>query len=104
MPGSVPSSGLGLPAYTPHGLRHTWATMPLTNGASLHEVSRWLGHRSIKVTVDRYGHLTQDGRERCRHLVATTFQGRLPEELPAGPAARPLADSELAQDPVLTRC
>lgn len=28
-----------------------------------------LGHRSIKVTVDRYGHLTQDGHERCRQVV-----------------------------------
>ncbi|MFF4602488.1 hypothetical protein ACFY12_06995 [Streptomyces sp. NPDC001339] len=45
------------------------------------------GHRSIKVTVDRYGHLTQDGREHCRQVVATTFQGYLPEELSVGLAA-----------------
>lgn len=28
-----------------------------------------LGHRSIKVTVDKYGRLTQDGRERCHQVV-----------------------------------
>ncbi|MEU7486031.1 tyrosine-type recombinase/integrase [Streptomyces sp. NPDC042319] len=49
---------LGLPDCTPHYLRHTWATVTLTNGVSSHEVSRWLGHRSVKITVDRYGHLT----------------------------------------------
>lgn len=60
---------LGLPEYKPHDLRHKWATTTLTHGVSIHEVSRWLGHRSIKVTVDRYGHLTQDGHERCRQVM-----------------------------------
>ncbi|MEU9763818.1 tyrosine-type recombinase/integrase [Streptomyces sp. NPDC047987] len=60
---------LGLPEYNPHDLRHKWATVTLTSGVSIHEVSRWLGHRSIKVTVDKYGHLTQDGRERSRQAV-----------------------------------
>ncbi|MGW2089039.1 tyrosine-type recombinase/integrase [Streptomyces sp. NPDC001880] len=62
---------LDLPAYDPHDLRHKWTTVALTNSVSIHEVSRWLGHRSIKVTVDRYGHLTQDGQERCRQVVET---------------------------------
>ncbi|MFF3840453.1 tyrosine-type recombinase/integrase [Streptomyces sp. NPDC001930] len=62
---------LDLPADNPHGLRHKWTTVALTNGVSIHEVSRWLGHRSIKVTVDRYGHLTQDGQQRCRQIVET---------------------------------
>lgn len=53
-------------------MRKKWTTAALTNGVSIHEVSRWLGHRSIKVTVDRYGHLTQDGQERCRQVVETT--------------------------------
>ncbi|WP_187645322.1 tyrosine-type recombinase/integrase [Streptomyces sp. TRM49041] len=60
---------LDLPAYKPHDLRRKWTSAALTNGVSVHEVSRWLGHRSIKVTVDRYDHLTQDGRERCRQVV-----------------------------------
>jgi integrase len=70
---------LGLRPYTPHDLRHKWATVALTNGVSIHEVSRWLGHRSIKVTVDRYGHLTQDGRERCRQLVGEVYADRIPQ-------------------------
>ncbi|MEU1227690.1 hypothetical protein [Streptomyces sp. NPDC005828] len=61
--------------------------MALTNGVSIHEVSRWLGHRSIKVTVDRYDHLTQDGQECCRQVVKTAVG---PHMLTPGrvPAAR----------------
>ncbi|WP_392668910.1 tyrosine-type recombinase/integrase [Streptomyces sp. LN785] len=60
---------LGLPEHDPHDGRNKWSTAALRNGASVHEVSRRIGHRSIKVTVDRYGHLARDGRERCRQAV-----------------------------------
>ncbi|QGZ47935.1 tyrosine-type recombinase/integrase [Streptomyces sp. QHH-9511] len=59
------------PACDLHVLRHKRTTAALTDGVSVHEVSRRLGHRSIRVTVDRYGHLTQDGQERCRQVVET---------------------------------
>lgn len=54
-----------------HGgtLRHTWTTATSTSGVSGHEVSRRLGHRSVKVTVVHSGHLAQDGHERCRQVV-----------------------------------
>ena len=68
---------LGLRAYNPHDLRHKWATVTLSNGVPIHEVSRWMGHSSIKITVDHYGHLTQDGSERCRQVVEATFGQRL---------------------------
>ncbi|MDJ1131241.1 hypothetical protein [Streptomyces iconiensis] len=45
----------------------------LTNGVALHEVSRRLGHRSIKVTVEQYDHLTLDGLQRCHQVVDTTY-------------------------------
>ncbi|MFJ1916840.1 tyrosine-type recombinase/integrase [Streptomyces sp. NPDC088147] len=44
----------GKPKCTPHGLRHFFASTALANGISLHEVSRWLGHKSIRTTVDIY--------------------------------------------------
>ncbi|MET8274519.1 MULTISPECIES: tyrosine-type recombinase/integrase [unclassified Streptomyces] len=82
---------LGLPEYNPHDLRHKWATVTLTSGVSIHELSRWLGHRSIKVTVDKYGHLTQDGRERCRQVVEAVVA---PHMLTAGRVtSEPAADS-----------
>ncbi len=54
---------------------------------------RWLGHTSIKVTVDRYGHLAQDGRERCRRVVDETYAGILEGRVSSGrTAAAPRAD------------
>ena len=41
----------------PHGLRHTYASLLLTQGANMLYVKEQLGHHSIQVTVDIYGHL-----------------------------------------------
>lgn len=43
------------PHFTPHCLRHTYASLLLQRGESLLYVSRQLGHSSIKLTADTYG-------------------------------------------------
>lgn len=53
---------LGLPAYKFHELRHTAASLAIAEGASLFHVSRMLGHCSISITADIYGHWTAEGR------------------------------------------
>ena len=40
-----------------HALRHTYASLLIQGGASLASVKEQMGHRSIQVTVDIYGHL-----------------------------------------------
>jgi integrase len=40
-----------------HDLRHTYASLLIQNGESLKYVSEQMGHSSIKVTADIYGHL-----------------------------------------------
>lgn len=40
-----------------HDLRHTYASLLIQNGESLAYVRDQLGHSSIQVTVDIYGHL-----------------------------------------------
>ena len=40
-----------------HDIRHTFASLLLTQGESLHYVKEQLGHASIQTTVDVYGHL-----------------------------------------------
>lgn len=40
-----------------HDLRHTFGSLLLQNGASLVYVKDQMGHSSIQVTVDTYGHL-----------------------------------------------
>jgi integrase-like protein len=41
--------------FTPHGLRHTFASLPLQAGESAQYVKEQLGHASITLTVDTYG-------------------------------------------------
>ena len=47
----------GLRRIRIHDLRHTFASLLLQNGESLVYVKEQMGHSSIKITVDTYGHL-----------------------------------------------
>jgi integrase len=47
----------GLRYRKPHTLRHTFASMLIQAGESLAYVKEQLGHASITLTVDTYGHL-----------------------------------------------
>ncbi|MER6358850.1 tyrosine-type recombinase/integrase [Streptomyces sp. NPDC001634] len=60
--------------YTPHGLRHFFASTALVSGIPIHEVSRWLGHKSIKTTVDVYGHLLPASWDRCRTVMQAALR------------------------------
>lgn len=64
----------GLPYRRFHTLRHTCATLLLADGVSLHKVSALLGHASISITADLYGHLAksdyqQDTSESMARLI-----------------------------------
>lgn len=50
----------GLPRVRLHDLRHTYATMLISQGESLKYVQEMLGHASISVTADVYGHLLRE--------------------------------------------
>ncbi len=47
----------GLRKVRIHDLRHTFASLLIQDGANLAYVKEQLGHSSIAVTVDLYGHL-----------------------------------------------
>ncbi len=47
----------GLRQIHPHVLRHTFASLLLSNGEPITYVKEQLGHASIQLTVDTYGHL-----------------------------------------------
>ena len=50
----------GLDRLTPHGLRHTAASLAITSGADVKIVQQMLGHASATMTLDLYGHLYGD--------------------------------------------
>lgn len=66
----------GLPRLVFHELRHSAATFLIESGVPLAVVSEILGHSSIRITVDLYGHLTVDSQRGA----TTAFEGLLREE------------------------
>ena len=51
---------LGLTGVTSHSLRHTCASLLISLGTPITTVSYILGHASIKMTLDTYGHYYED--------------------------------------------
>jgi integrase len=57
-----------------HDLRHTFATLLIAQGESPKYIQAQLGHASIQVTMDRYGHLLPDvNQQAARRLEENLF-------------------------------
>lgn len=56
-----------------HDLRHTCAAFLIADGRHMEEVKAHLGHSSIRVTSDRYGHLFDEAQEAIRDGLDATF-------------------------------
>ncbi len=54
----------GLPHITVHSLRHSAATILQAQGESLLDISRLLGHSSIRITSDLYTQTTDPSKRR----------------------------------------
>jgi len=52
-----------------HDLRHTCAALLIAARMPLIDVSRWLGHSSIAITADLYGHLEFTSKEQCAAIL-----------------------------------
>jgi hypothetical protein len=74
-----------------HDLRHTFASRLLQNQESIVYVKDQLGHHSIKVTVDVYGHLVPGGEQGGRRSPGRAgpdgLRGTQPDATPAQPGA-----------------
>jgi len=65
----------GLRKIRLHDLRHTFGSLLIQNGASIVYVKEQMGHSSIQVTVDIYGHLIPGA-----NVSFVDSLDRLPEE------------------------
>ena len=64
----------GLPPVRIHDLRHTCATLLIAQGAHAKAIQRHLGHSSIQITFDTYGHLLPDEQDRVADALDATFR------------------------------
>ena len=65
----------GVEPFTPHGLRHFYATEMLRSGAKLEVVGRILGHSSIGITADIYRHV-RTGEMHEEHIRFAPLNGK----------------------------
>jgi integrase len=84
-----------------HSLRHTCAAFLIADGRHMEEVKDHLGHSSIRVTSDRYGHLFPKARVAVAESLDETFR-RAAAQSPATkmrPKARVVRLPDASQGP-----
>jgi integrase len=61
-----------------HECRHTFASLMIVAGVNAKALSTYIGHASISITVDRYGHLMpgneSEAAERLDAFLAKTIR------------------------------
>ena len=65
----------GLGPWHPHELRHSAASIMLAQGVPLEVVSETLGHTSIRITKDVYGHLLGAQRKHAADAMGAALWG-----------------------------
>ncbi|MBP3684983.1 MAG: site-specific integrase [Oscillospiraceae bacterium] len=65
-----------------HDLRHTCASLLLSNGISMKQIQIWLGHSTFATTADIYAHLDFTAQEESANAMSGMFI-RTPEGQPA---------------------
>ena len=81
----------GLRKIRLHDLRHTFGSLLIQSGASIVYVKEQMGHSSIQVTVDIYGHLIPGAN--------VSFVDRLDDALEQGEKTTPQQNATQAQPP-----
>jgi Phage integrase family len=64
--------------WHPHELQHTAASLMLANGIPLRVVSDILGHASIRITSDVYGHVLAPRRQEAAEVLARFYAAWTP--------------------------
>ena len=73
----------GVPEFHPHMLRHTMATISISNGADITAISRKLGHSNVSTTLNIYSHATRESFRRNNEILANILYADKQEVLAA---------------------
>ena len=64
-----------IPKFTPHWLRHTFATLLYLSGVDVLTAKEQLGHSDIKTTLSIYTHLDATYKRRSMNKLDTYLDG-----------------------------
>jgi integrase len=65
----------GLQAIGLHECRHTFASLMIAAGVNAKALSTFLGHASVMITLDRYGHLFPGSEQEAADLLDSYLEG-----------------------------
>jgi integrase len=65
----------GVPVVTPHGLRHSGATIAVAQGVPLHAVMQRLGHSNIGLTANLYAHASPEADHQVAEALRRALEG-----------------------------
>jgi integrase len=69
------AKAVGIPAgFTPHSLRHAFASALLGNNAPLGDVSEWLGHKDVNTTYATYRHMLPEAPVRAVAVLDAEYE------------------------------
>jgi len=71
----------GLPHMRVHDLRHTAATLLLAAGVHVKVVAEMLGHSTVKMTLDTYGHAVPGLTEAAANRLGELLTGRVTSDV-----------------------
>jgi integrase len=69
----------GYPTLRFHDLRHSVVPLWVAMGANLLQVSRWLGHSTVQITADVYGHLFPETNDLVIGRLDHALRAALPQ-------------------------
>jgi integrase len=61
-----------------HEARHTFASMAIAAGVNAKALTTYMGHASIQMTFDRYGHLMPGSQDEAASLLDSYLETRSP--------------------------
>jgi integrase len=76
-----------LERITPHACRHTFASMMIAAGVNAKALSTFMGHATISITLDRYGHLMPGSEAEAADLLDTYLAAQQKRQEEAARAA-----------------
>jgi integrase len=59
----------GLEPITLHEARHTFASLMIAAGVNANAIAAYMGHASVTITYDRYGHLMPGNEDEAAALL-----------------------------------